>query len=176
MNLFELSGPILYLIIFFAKIIEVSISTLRIVLINKGEKLIGAILAFFEVLIWLILVSNVLNNITDDPIKALVYCLAFSIGNYLGVVIESKLAVGVSSIQVIVKEGSGIELATFLRDKNFGVTITEGQGREKKREILLIHLKRKRINEAVKIIQSFLDDAVIMVNEVKVIKGGYIKK
>lgn len=176
MDIFELSGLALYIIIFFAKIIEVSISTLRIVLVSKGEKLVGAILGFFEVLIWLIVVNSVLHNITQDPIKVVVYCLAFSVGNYIGVVIESKLAVGLSSLQVIVKGGNGSELASLLRENNFGVTIIEGQGKEQKREILFIHLKRKRIDEAVKLIQSIVDNAVIIVNETKIVKGGYIKK
>ena len=65
--LMNLSGPILYLIIFAAKTIEVSIATVRLVLVNKGERVKGAVLGFIEILIWISLVSSVLNNITDDP-------------------------------------------------------------------------------------------------------------
>ena len=93
----NLEGPLLYFIIFFAKIIEVSISTVRIVFINKGEKIKGAALGFIEIMIWLIVVSSVLNNITEDPIKVFIYAIAFSLGNFFGVTIESKIAVGLSS-------------------------------------------------------------------------------
>jgi uncharacterized protein YebE (UPF0316 family) len=105
-----------------------------------------------------------------------VYAAAFAIGNYLGVFIEGKLALGLSSIQVITKEGTGSEVAKLLRDNNFGVTIIKGEGKETAREILLVHLKRKRIKEAMDLVNSQLENAVIIVNEVKALRGGYIKK
>ena len=89
--LMNLSGPILYLIIFAAKTIEVSIATVRLVLVNKGERVKGAVLGFIEILIWISLVSSVLNNITDDPFKIIAYAAGFSLGNYLGVSIGLKL-------------------------------------------------------------------------------------
>lgn len=173
----SLSGPILYLVIFFAKITEVTIMTLRVVYVNKGEKLIGSILAFFEVLIWIIVVSSVLNNITEDPLKIVIYCTAFAIGNYLGVIIENKLAVGLSSLQAIVPTESGVKIASILRDSNFGVTVIDGKGIENtKRDIIIVMLKRKRINEAISIIHKELPTALITVNDVKRLHGGYIKK
>lgn len=165
-----------YFIIFFAKIIEVSMSTIRIMFVSKGERGKAAFIAFFEIFIWIIIISSVLTGLNEDPIRALVYCAAFAIGNYLGVFIESKLAIGLSSIQVITKEGVGHELANLLRDNNFGVTVIKGEGKETMREILLIHLKRKRIVEAVDLINSQLENAVVIVNEVKDVRGGYIKK
>lgn len=175
--LLSLSGPVLYLVIFFAKIVEVTISTIRVVYVNKGEKIIGAVLGFFEVLIWLIVVSTVLNNITEDPIKIVIYCLAFALGNYLGVIIESKIAVGLSSIQVVVNEKNGEPLADILREHGFGVTIIEGKGKnDSKKNLLFIQLKRKRISEAIKIIHEANDKAYITVNDIKSTSGGFIKK
>jgi uncharacterized protein YebE (UPF0316 family) len=169
-------GIISYIIIFFAKIVEVSISTVRIMFVAKGERAKAAIIAFFEILIWIVIVSSVLSNLSEDPVKAVVYAAAFAIGNYLGVFIEGKLALGLSSIQVITKEGTGSEVAKLLRDNNFGVTIIKGEGKETAREILLVHLKRKRIKEAMDLVNSQLENAVIIVNEVKALRGGYIKK
>lgn len=175
--LLNLSGPILYIIIFFAKIIEVTMSTLRMVYINKGEKLIGAILGFFEVLIWLIIVSSVLNNITEDPIKVIVYCFSFALGNYMGVTLESKLAVGLSTLNVVVNNLEGENLANILREHGFGVTIVEGKGKnDSRKDLLFIQLKRKRITEAVKIIQTSNTSAFITVNDIKSMKGGFVKK
>ncbi|PKM70762.1 MAG: hypothetical protein CVU93_00425, partial [Firmicutes bacterium HGW-Firmicutes-18] len=85
-------GVLSYFIIFFAKIIEVSMSTIRIMFVAKGERGKAAIIAFFEIFIWIIIVSSVLTGLNEDPIRALVYCAAFAIGNYMGVFIESKLA------------------------------------------------------------------------------------
>lgn len=171
-----LEGPLLYLIIFFAKIIEVSISTVRIVYINKGEKVKGAVLGFIEILIWLVVVSSVLNNITEDPIKIFIYAIAFSLGNFFGVTIESKIAVGLSSIQVVVGQEGGAILADILREQGYGVTIIEGKGKnESIKNLLFIQLKRKKIPEATRLIKEHNPEAFITVNEIKTMFGGYIK-
>lgn len=171
-----LEGPLLYLIIFFAKIIEVSISTVRIVYINKGEKVKGAVLGFIEILIWLVVVSSVLNNITEDPIKVFIYAIAFSLGNFFGVTIESKIAVGLSSIQVVVGQEGGAILADILREQGYGVTIIEGKGKnESIKNLLFIQLKRKKIPEATRLIKEHNPEAFITVNEIKTMFGGYIK-
>ena len=174
--LMNLEGPLLYTIIFFAKIIEVSISTIRVVFIGKGERVKGAILGFVEIMIWLVVVSSVLNNITEDPIKMLIYAAAFSLGNYLGVTIESKIAVGLASIQVVVNEKSGDILADILREQGYGVTIIEGKGKnESIKNLLFIQLKRKKIPEAVKLVKQHNPEAYITVNDIKSMVGGYIK-
>ncbi len=174
--LMNLEGPLLYIIIFCAKIIEVSISTIRVVFIGKGERVKGAILGFVEIMIWLIVVSSVLNNITEDPIKMLIYAAAFSLGNYLGVTIESKIAVGLASIQVVVNEKDGDVLADILREQGYGVTIIEGKGKnESIKNLLFIQLKRKKIPEAVKLIKQHNPEAYITVNDIKSRLGGYIK-
>lgn len=174
--LMNMEGPLLYTVIFCAKIVEVSISTIRLVYINKGERVKGAVLGFIEIMIWLIVVSSVLNNITEDPIKVFIYAAAFSLGNYIGVTIESKIAVGLASIQVVVSEETGEILAEILRDESYGVTIIDGRGRDDSKKILLfIQLKRKKIPEAVKIIKQTAPDAYITVNDIKSMMGGYLK-
>jgi len=171
-----MTGPALYIIIFCAKIIEVSVSTVRLVLINKGERVKGAILGFIEIMIWLIVVSSVLNNITEDPIKVFVYAIAFALGNFIGVTIESKIAVGLASIQAVVNVETGVMLAEILREQNFGVTIIDGRGKDdSKKSLLFIQLKRKRIPAAVKLIKQTAPNAYITVNDIKSIVGGYLK-
>ncbi|HHZ00469.1 MAG TPA: DUF5698 domain-containing protein [Sedimentibacter sp.] len=174
--LMNLQGPALYLIIFFAKIIEVSISTIRLVYINKGERVKGALLGFVEIMIWLVVVSSVLNNITEDPIKVFIYAAAFSLGNFLGVTIESKIAVGLASIQVVVDQSDGEILADALREQGYGVTIIEGKGiNESVKNLLFIQLKRKKIPAAIKLIKEHNPEAYITVNDIKTMLGGYIK-
>ncbi|WP_312815860.1 DUF5698 domain-containing protein [Sedimentibacter sp.] len=174
--LMNLQGPILYIIIFLAKIIEVSIATIRLVYINKGERVIGAILAFVEIIIWLIVVSSVLNNISEDPLKMFVYAIAFSLGNYIGITIESKIAVGLASIQVVVNEDTGKMLAEILREESYGVTIIDGRGKnDSKKSLLFIQLKRKKIPDAVKLIKQTAPTAYITINDIKSMVGGYLK-
>ena len=166
-----------YLFVFFGKILEVTVSTIRLVLINRGERLKGSITAFFEVSLWLLVTGTVLVGFQQDILRCLVFALAFSLGNYFGSWLESKLAFGLCSINVIVSEENKAEaLAAALRGNDFAVTLIEGTGKQGKREILILHLKRKRIPHAISIIKSKLKDAMITVNDVKVVNGGFIKK
>ena len=91
-----------YLFIFFGKIVEVAVSTVRLVLINRGERIKGSITGFFEVTLWLIVTGTVLAGFQNDIWRCLVFALAFSLGNYVGSWIESKLAFGLCYKQVIV--------------------------------------------------------------------------
>lgn len=166
-----------YLFVFFGKILEVTVATVRIVLINRGERLMGSVTAFFEITLWLVVTGTVLVGFQQDLLRCLVFALAFSCGNYLGSWLEAKLAFGLGSVQVIVPEDDDTNnLIEELRGDGFAVTVVEGEGKDGKREILILHLKRKRIPAALRIIKKKLGDAVVTVNDVRVVNGGYIKK
>ena len=166
-----------YIIIFVGKIFEVSVATLRMVLINRGEKLLGSIIAFFDVLLWLLITGTVLAGFGDSILKIVVFALAFAIGNYLGSWLETKLAFGVSSIQLILNDSEVVdELLANLRSNSFAVTVIDGQGKDGGRKLLLIHLKRKNIPKAIKIVNDTTKDCTITVNDVKAIRGGFIRK
>lgn len=167
----------IYLFIFFGKIFEVAVSTIRLVLINRGERIKGSIIAVFEMLLWLFITGTVLSGFQQDIVRVFIFALAFAAGNYVGSWMEDKLAFGLCSIQVIVPECSGSqELAGKLRKNNFAVTTIKGKGKDGERDIMFLHLKRKRISQAVEIINANLENAVIVVNDSKVIHGGFIKK
>ena len=166
----------LYTFVFLAKLFEVSLATMRLVLINRGEKLKGAIIGFVEIMIWAILASNVLSDLSEDPFKLVVYCLAFSCGNYVGVILEGKLAIGVAQIQVVVSTGKTSALSTALREKGFGVTAVAGDGMEGPVDILMIYVKRKSVPEALTIINEFSPQAVITINDVRHRRNGYLLK
>jgi uncharacterized protein YebE (UPF0316 family) len=157
--------------------IEVSVSTLRHMLINRGERLIGSILAFFEVSLWLIVTGTVLAGFSSDWIKIGIFALAFALGNYLGSWLEGKLAFGISSIQVIVPENINHEgLVDKLRENDFGVTVLGGEGKEGERKILILHLRRRRTSEAVHIVKKYSKDVFITTSSVNLVFGGHITK
>jgi uncharacterized protein YebE (UPF0316 family) len=162
-----------YFIIFFAKIVEVSLMTVRTVFISKGKKAYASIIGFIEVLIWLKVVSVVLTSINEDIYKMLVYALGFSMGNYIGLWIESKLAIGLVTIQAIVDEKVGHELAEYLRKQKVGVTILNGEGKDNNKNILILHVKRKIKDKIIEEIEQKVKNAVITVSEVQMIHGGY---
>ena len=166
----------IYLLIFIAKLVEVSLATIRNVLINRGEKLKGSIIGFFEVLIWVIVVSNVLSDVMQDPLRVFVYCLAFSMGNYVGVIIEGKLAIGMASVQAVVAEDKVEELGNALRERGFGVTTIEGHGKDGTVDVLMIYMKRKLVNEAITLIREYSPSSLVTVNDVRHLSNGYMKK
>ncbi len=177
MDFLQNMGIGLYFIIFFGKILEVTVSTVRMVLINRGERVKGTIIAFFDILLWLVITGTVLQGFQEDPLRIVVFALAFSVGNYMGSWFEDKLAFGLSSIQVIVPESEESKnLASVLRSESFGVTVVKGTGRSGERDLLLLHLKRKRIAEAINLINEHFPGAVIVVNDSRVISGGFITR
>lgn len=166
-----------YLFIFFGKIIEVSISTLRTVLINKGMRLVGCIAAVLEYLLWLFITASVLTGYQEDPMKVVALTLAFALGNYFGSWMDEKLALGLCAVSVYLPSGSeSLQLAAFLREKGFGLTILDGQGIEgDEKYVLQLTLKRKRTNEVIAIINEFTPNAFITIGHVSSVRGGYIK-
>lgn len=177
MEFLSQSSVWIYLFIFFGKILEVAISTVRIVLINRGERVKGSIIAFFEITLWLVVTGTVIAGFQEDIIKCIVFAIAFAIGNFVGSWMEDKLAFGLCSIQVIVPESDqGHALVDKLRENNFAVTTIQGKGKDGERELLILHIKRKRILQAVDLIKCNLENAVIVVNDSKIIRGGFIKK
>lgn len=165
-----------YILIFIAKLVEVSLATVRLVLVNRGEKLKGSIIGFFEILIWALVVSQVLTDLSEDPLKLVVYCLAFSFGNYIGVTIEGKLAIGTSCIQVLIREETKEPLCAALRESGYGVTAIKGEGKNGPMDVLMVVLRRKSIDAATEIIHHFSPKAVIMINDVRQFRNGFIKK
>jgi uncharacterized protein YebE (UPF0316 family) len=90
---------ILPLLIFFARICDVSIGTMRIIFVSKGKKNIAPLLGFFEVLIWIIVISKIMQNL-NNYVNYVAYAAGFATGNLVGMIIEEKLAVGVQMIRV----------------------------------------------------------------------------
>jgi uncharacterized protein YebE (UPF0316 family) len=176
MGFLENSGVLIYFVIFFGKILEVTISTMRMVMINRGERAVGAVIAFFDILLWLFITGTVLQGFDEDPLRVVVFALAFSVGNYLGSWLEGKLAFGLGSIQVIVSAGEESDmLVRTLREHNFAVTVLKGTGKDGIRDVLILHSKRKRIPMAVDLVRELSKSAVIVTTDSKV-QGGYLPR
>ena len=107
MEFLQGSSVWIYLFIFFGKILEVAVSTIRLVLINRGERIKGSIIAVFEMLLWLFITGTVLSGFQKDIIRVIIFAIAFAVGNYVGSWMEDRLAFGLCSIQVIVPECNG---------------------------------------------------------------------
>ncbi len=162
---------LIYVLILVAKIVEISMMTFRYVMITKGERLIGSVIGFFEVMLWLLIVSSVLTNIKEDPIKIFVYALGFSIGIYVGGLIEEKIGIGTVKIEAIV--ASDYEMADEIRKNGYAVTVVEGKGMNYDREILILNVRRKESKKVIETIKKLDKDAVITTSDIKPVNGGY---
>jgi uncharacterized protein YebE (UPF0316 family) len=154
------------ILIFFARIFDVSISTLRIMLLNKGQKFIAPLLGFFEALIWVIVISQVMKNL-DSPINYIVYAGGFAMGTLVGILLEKKLAVGTSFIQVITKKEAS-NLVKVLRAKKLRIASVKAQGNDGPVNILYIMTRRKDLDSIFKMIRFHNPRAFVTVEELTV--------
>ena len=161
-------------LIFFAKIIEVTIGTMRIILIGKGYRKPGSILAVFEVLMWVFMASRVIMGIADYPLKGIIYALGFAAGVFVGSLLENRVAVGKILIHVIVDNDSAKEITTVLRNAGHGVTNLDGHGKDSDRTVMMIFANRKNKNHIIETIEKMNTKALIVSNEVSIVQGGYV--
>lgn len=163
-------------LIFFARIIEVAMGTLRVIVINKGYRKLGVILAFFEVLLWVFVASRVITGIVEKPLKGIVYSLGFASGVYLGSRIESALALGKVLIQVITTKELGSTMAVVLRNQKLGVTTIDAQGKDSDKMLLMLYTNRKGKEEIIAQIQIIDPKVLVVSHDITTISGGYINK
>jgi uncharacterized protein YebE (UPF0316 family) len=161
---------IIPLLICVSRIIDVTLGTLRIILVAKGAKTIAPILGFFEVLIWLIAIGQVMQNLTN-VYSYLAYATGFAIGNYLGIIMEQKLAIGVVVVRVITATDA-TNLIKFLKDANFGVTVIEAQGTSGDVHLIYTVIKRSNLPFVIKNIKDYNPKAFYSVEDIRFVSEG----
>lgn len=159
-----------YFLIFFARVVDVSCSTMRMLLLVRGKRFIAAAIGFVEVILYIVVLGYVVDHL-NDPVSLIVYGLGFATGNVVGSLIEERVAIGYLTVQVITLHYP-LELADFLRDDGFGVTILEGQGREGRHLVQHITLPRKRLKELNSIINKWDQKAFVTILDAKATVGG----
>lgn len=150
---------ILPLLIFFARICDVTIGTLRIVMISKGQKKLAPILGFFEVLIWLIAIGRIMQNL-DNWVCYIFYAAGFATGNYIGMLLEERLAVGISQIQIITgQDASGLVRA--LIKAGYGITSHPAEGGASGKAVSIIYciVKRSELDKVAAIVNAHHPEA-----------------
>ena len=140
------------LLIMLARIVDVSIGTMRVIFVSRGYKLYAVLCGFFEVLIWLIAITQILKNLTN-PVNYIAYAAGFATGNFVGMCIEEKIALGHVMLSVVTKNEL-IDLTNFLRDRDYGVTMLPGQGLHGTVKILFSIIPREDLDEVVSFIKK----------------------
>lgn len=160
-----------FLFIFLARCIDVSMATVRTIMVVKGKKLQAALIGFVEIIVYLLAINKVLSNIGDIG-NLLSYASGFAMGNYLGIILEEKIAIGILIAQIVTTKNID-EFSEHLREKGFGVTVMEGYGKEGKIHMLRVVLDRKIIQKFEHAIEEYDDEAFITISDARNIKGGY---
>jgi len=161
---------ILPFIVFFARIADVTLGTLRIIFTSRGKRNIAPLLGFVEVLIWIVVVGQIVKNV--HSITAYIgYAAGFAVGTYIGMKIEEKLALGTLVLRIILAQ-EGDEMARSLRAAGYGVTIVNGEGATGAVKLLYTVIKRKDLGAAAGIIHSVNPRAFFSVEEVRVAESG----
>ncbi len=156
---------ILPALIFSARIFDVSIGTIRIIMVSRSRKFISALLGFFEVMIWLVAIGQVLQNLTN-PIYYIAYGAGFASGNYIGILIEERLAMGVQLVRTITKKDA-TELIAALRDHGFMATSVPAESSAGPVNIIWTVLRRADLREVLEVIRSFHPHAFYSVEDVR---------
>lgn len=156
---------LLYSIIFFSKLLENSLGTLRLIVVADGRKLLGSILQGIISLIWILVVGIVVQNILEDPYKIVFFILGSIVGSYLGGIIEEKLALG-NNMVIIITELN--DLANNIRSNGFGVTSIKAEGKDSLKNVLFIIIMRKNIRKIINTTKKYDQNALIISESIKV--------
>jgi uncharacterized protein YebE (UPF0316 family) len=153
------------LLIFSARVCDVSINTLRIMFMLNGKKKIAPILGFFEAMIWLLAIGQIFQNI-DNPMSYLAYAGGFAMGTFVGMTIEEKLALGRVLVRVITPTPMP-ELIEYMKTRDFRFTSVGAEGRFGKVNLLFTVMKREALPEFIQKVKSFNDKAFYTIESVK---------
>lgn len=175
------AAPLGALLIFLMRVVDVSMATMRMILSVRGYRWRAAWIGFFEIIIWVIAAGHALQHL-DSVLHIVGYAAGFGAGNYVGIWLEERFALGLNVVRAVCRitpgtEGvtSGQEAARALRDKGYAVTELIGQGRESRVEVLNTVVKRREVPEVIRTLQRHDADVFVTVEEVRSITGGYLQ-
>lgn len=166
------AGPAGPLVVFSLRATDVTLATFRMRMIMRGHRFVAPLIGFFEILLWVTAIGIVVNYL-DSPLHVIGYAAGFATGNFLGLIIEERLALGLATIRTVVRAG-GAELATALRDAGFGVTEMPGRGRDGTVEVLYAVLPRRRIEECLRLVERGAPDSFVVVDEPRTVRRGWL--
>lgn len=161
------------ILIFLARLTDVTIGTMRLIFVSKGYKLVAPILGFFEIIIWLLAISQIMQHL-DNWVCYVAYGAGFAAGNLVGITLEQKLSIGNVIIRVFPKKDVS-ELAEDLRSQAFGVSAIEIQGKEGRKKMLFSVIQRKNIKQYVDTVLHHNPRAFYTVEDIKSVSDMYVK-
>lgn len=156
---------VLPLLIMMARVVDVSLDTIRVIMVAKGYKNFAPFIGFFQILIWLFTITRIMGNL-ENWFTYIGYAGGFALGTYVGIILEEKLALGYELVRVITGVGA-TDLIKGLREKGYPVTTVEGEGREGSVGVLYIIINRKLLKDVIKLIQKFNPNAFYTIEDMR---------
>lgn len=162
--------------IFFVRILDVSLGTVRTIISVKGQNLLASIIGFVEITIWFLVVKEAINTENTSLWIVFSYASGFSVGTYIGGLLSSKFIEGNLGVQIITGEHN-YELIDILRKEGYGVTVIDVKGQNNSgKYMLFIEINNKNFNHLKNVVKKHDSQAFIVVNETKYVQNGYLKK
>ena len=161
-------------LIFFARILDVTIGTMRIILISRGYRTLAPVLGFFEIIIWLVAIGQVMQNL-GSVMSYIVYGLGFATGNYVGMILESKIAIGYQAVRIITTEKI-LSLPLVLRQEGYGVTTLKGAGAKGEVTVVYTIVPRKKITQVLEIVEALEPNAFVSIEDVRTKSKGFFSR
>jgi uncharacterized protein YebE (UPF0316 family) len=170
-NSINLTSPILLpLFVFLAEVCVVTLGTVRTIFIARGMKLLAPFLGFFEVSIWLFAIGQIMQNLSDVSCY-LAFAGGFTLGNFLGVLFEKKLAIGSVVVQITTNRDARV-LVESLQAAEFGVTTLDAHGATGPVQVVFTVIKRKELDKVVSLVKRFDPRAFYAVNDLQAASDG----
>jgi uncharacterized protein YebE (UPF0316 family) len=161
---------VLPLLIFLARVADVSIGTIRLIFISRGLKYLAPVVGFFEILIWLLAIGQIMKNLSN-PACYIAYAGGFAMGNFVGIWIAEKLSLGVVLIRVVTKKDAA-ELVEYLKSADYGVTSVDGHGTAGQVKVVFTIVPRKEVKRVADLIKKFNPKAFYSIEEVSFVEKG----
>lgn len=175
-----LSAPIGALLIFLLRMTDVAMAIMRMLVAVRGQRGMAALIGFFEVLIWLAAVGTALENL-HSPLHLIGYAGGFAAGNYVGVWLEGRFALGINVVRAVFRAQAtdaapaGATAAQILRDAGYAVTEMGGRGRESDVDILNVVVPRRQVPRVLGIVQEADPQVFVTVEEIRSMRGGHVR-
>lgn len=165
---------LLPIVIFFGRIIDVSLGTLRIIFVSKGEKNKAPLIGFVEVFIWVVVISQILVR-ANDMVSYLSYAAGYAAGNYIGLIIENHIAYGIVLCRIYTQK-NGKELVQILNKMNVGATMTHGTGSSNEVDIIETVVGRREFKKLENTLSDFDKNIFYVVEDVRSKQNGIFPK
>ncbi|MDD3738879.1 MAG: DUF2179 domain-containing protein [Lentimicrobiaceae bacterium] len=165
---------VLPLLIFLARVADVSIGTLRLIFVSKGMKRIAPVIGFFEVIIWLIAVAQIMQHL-DNWLCYIAYGAGFAAGNYIGMLMEERIALGNVIVRTFL-QGDNEEFINKVKEANYGITIVDAKGSKGgDLKVVFSIIRRKEVEGFISILHDYYPSAFYTIEEIKALSSGVFR-